>query len=429
MDPGVDLGPYDLRLAQASLRKAIPEDLTMRLSYTDIAAHEALFRRAVDYMRSHVELIRLLPSGPPTFVLNYMPPQQNPLGRLLPRYDLRNPVHFIEELNRALYDIVAAIPYSHVLDIAQIGACVGRQRFQDDPFFLTAHGGFVADYDFQFDKERLEPQQPLSSRFDFATQLTIESFWNEAQAMYRTLRGVDRVKVLCVDLDDTLWRGVPAELEDVDPAAMEGWPLGLAEALTVLRQRGVVLAIISKNDEARVREMWPQLFSGKLMLEDFAIRKIGWRPKPEAMAEVIAEANVLPESVVFLDDNPVERALMKSVHPLVRVIEAPHIDWRRILLWSPEMQVDVITEESTSRNVMIQAQVQRESDRLKMGLEEFLRSLDLRVELNRIDRAEGPQFQRALELVNKTNQFNTTGRRWTAGDTTDFLSSGGGGNL
>jgi FkbH-like protein len=230
-------------------------------------------------------------------------------------------------------------------------------------------------------------------------------------------------------LDDTLWRGVPAELEDVDPAAMEGWPLGLAEALTVLRQRGVVLAIISKNDEARVREMWPQLFSGKLMLEDFAIRKIGWRPKPEAMAEVIAEANVLPESVVFLDDNPVERALMKSVHPLVRVIEAPHIDWRRILLWSPEMQVDVITEESTSRNVMIQAQVQRESDRLKMGLEEFLRSLDLRVELNRIDRAEGPQFQRALELVNKTNQFNTTGRRWTAGDTTDFLSSGGGGQL
>jgi hypothetical protein len=91
MDPGADLGPYDLRIAQASLRKAIPEYLTMRLSYADIAAHEALFRRAVDFIRSHVELIRLLPSGPPTFVLNYMPPQQNPIGRLLPRYDLRNP--------------------------------------------------------------------------------------------------------------------------------------------------------------------------------------------------------------------------------------------------------------------------------------------------------------------------------------------------
>ena len=422
---GADLGSFDLCLVQVPLRSAIPEFTTMRLSYADIAAHEALFRRAVDYIRSHVELIRLLPSGPPTFVLNYMPPQQNPLGRLLPRYDLRNPVHFIEELNRALYDIVAAIPNSHVLDIAQIGASVGRQRFQDDPFFLTAHGGFVADYDFQFDEERLEPQQPLTSRFDFAIELATESFWNEALAMYRTLRGVDRVKVLCVDLDDTLWRGVPAEQEDVDPVAMEGWPLGLAEALTVLRQRGVVLAIISKNDESRVREIWPQLFSGKLMLEDFSIRKIGWRPKPEAMAEVIAEANVLPESVVFLDDNPVERALMKSVHPLVRVIESPHADWRRILLWSSEMQVDVITEESTSRNVMIQAQVERESDRLKLGQEEFLRSLDLRVEFNRIDRAEGPQFQRALELVNKTNQFNTTGRRWTADEFTTFLFGGG----
>lgn len=425
MGPEADLGPYDLRLAQVPLRAVIPEHMTMPLSYLDKGGYEALFQRAVDFLRSHVHSIFEKPASGPTFLLNYMVPQQNPLGRLMPRYDLRNQVFFVEELNRALYDIAAGVPDCHILDIGQISSSIGRQFFQDDPFCLLAHGGFVSDYDYSLDKGRLIPSQPLSQRFDFAVREAVECFWNEATAMYRTLRATDRVKMLCIDLDDTLWRGVMAEQEEVDPVALEGWPIGLAEALVTLRNRGIILAIVSKNDEARIAEIWPQLFSGKLKLEDFAIRKIGWRPKALAVAEAIEEANVLPDTVVFLDDNPVERAQIKAEHPKVRVIDAPHMDWRRILLWSPEMQVETVTEESANRNEMIQAQVQREQARATMNHGDFLRELELRIELNLIDHAGHPQFERALELVNKTNQFNTTGRRWTAIEAGEFLAHSG----
>lgn len=425
MGPQADLGPCDLRVAQVPLRAVIPESLTMPLTYGDVAGHQALFQRAVDFIHSHVRAIFESPVNAPTFFLNYLVPQQNPLGRLLPRYDLRNPVYFIEELNKVLHDVVSAMPDSYVLDVAHLSASMGRQRFQDDPFCLFAHASFVGDFDFGVDGERLQPSPPLTERFDFAVTDVVEGFWKEALAMYRTLRGNDRVKMLCIDLDDTMWRGVMAEQDDIDPVSLEGWPIGLAEALIVLKHRGIILAIVSKNDEARIAEIWPQLFHGRIKLEDFSIRKIGWCPKSEAIAEAIIEANVLSDSVVFLDDNPIERAQVKAAHPHVRVIDAPHLDWRRILLWSPEMQVALITEESSARNDMIRAQTLRERDRSGLSHDDFLKSLDLKVDLIQIRGTHHPQFSRALELINKTNQFNTTGTRWTLDEAATFFGGSG----
>lgn len=425
MGASSDQNSYDLRIAQVPLRAVLPEYLTMSRSYADTNSYDDLFKHCVDFLKSHVDAVSLRNGCTPTLFLNYMPPQQNSLGRLLPRYDLRNPIYFIEELNRSLYDIVSRVPNSSILDIANLGGVVGRQRFQDDAFCLNAHGGFVTDYDYPLDGERLEAGEALTSRFDFSVENAVKCFWFEAMASYRVLRGIDRIKMLCVDLDDTLWRGVMAEQEDIDPIAMEGWPLGIAEALAILKQRGVILCIISKNEEARIQEIWPQLFAGKLSLDDFAIRKIGWKPKPQALSEAIREANVLPESVAFLDDNPVERAQINLFHPLVRVIEAPHLDWRRILLWSPELQTEVITEESVNRNSMIGAQTRRELQRETMDREDFLQSLGLKVEMRFVESVDDSQFARAFELVNKTNQFNTNGKRWTDHDARVFFQKGG----
>ena len=425
MGPDADLGSHDLRIVQLPLRVIMPEYMTMPLGYGDVDGYQAVFDRALDFLRSHLASISHGSRAAPTFVLNYMPPQRNSLGRCMPRYDLRNPVFFVEELNRALTDIAASIPNTHIIDIAEIGAMIGRQRFQDDAFCLNAHGGFVSDSDYYADGERLEPSSPLTQRYPFSVADTIEAFWGETLATYRTLNASDRVKMVCIDLDDTLWRGVMAEQDNIDPAQMEGWPLGLAEALAILRERGIILTIISRNDESRIREIWPQLFSQRLSLDDFAIRKIGWRPKVEAMAEAIAEANVLPDTVVFLDDNPVERAQMRAAYPQVRVIEAPHLDWRRILLWSAETQVPAITDESSRRNDMIRAQVVRETDRASMAPDDFLRSLEINVQIMPVVDAADPHFARALELVNKTNQFNTTGERWSESEADSFFADGG----
>jgi FkbH-like protein len=213
--------------------------------------------------------------------------------------------------------------------------------------------------------------------------------------------------------------------DDIREDPVEGWPLGVIEALQFLKKRGVLLAIVSRNDEARIVQVWDSIMLGRLRLDDFAIRKINWRPKVENLEDIIREVNILPRGVVFIDDNPVERAGVKAALPEVRVLGAHPYLIRRILLWAPEMQVGVVTEESARRTEMVQAQVAREADRRSMSRSEFLASLDVKVRMIEIAGAGHRQFPRALELINKTNQFNTTGRRWTQADCVAAFAQGG----
>ena len=420
-----DQEDYDLRIIQLPLRYIYPEIVVMQNRFNDPAAYERELHKSFDRMRGFISLLRNPRADQPTFFLNYFYPQHNALGRLMPRYDPRSPTFFIQRLNRFLYDQAADFPGGHVLDIEQIASAFGRHRLQDDAFATFSHASIASDYDYYADNNRLEPEEPLSKRYPHDPFGFIRVAWTEALAMLRTLRGTDRVKMICIDLDDTLWRGVLAEADDVDATATEGWPLAFAEALMVCRQRGIVLAIISKNDEARVAEILPRVFHGRVRMEDFPIRKINWDPKPQNVAAAIREANVLPDSVVYIDDNPVERAAVKTLLPDVRLLGAPHLDWRRILLWSPETQLSEISLESASRSDMVRAQVEREQDRGTMSYSDFLAELDLRVELGQIVSTTDPHFARALELLNKTNQFNTTGVRWTEGEADRFFASGG----
>jgi FkbH-like protein len=151
---------------------------------------------------------------------------------------------------------------------------------------------------------------------------------------------------------------------------------------------------------------------GRLSMDDFAIRRINWRPKAENIAEILEVVNLLPRSVVFIDDNPVERAAVKSTFPDIRVLGAAPYYLRRIILWAPETQSVAITAESNRRTQMIQAQVKREDERKTLSRAEFLATLNLKINLFEVSDPKDPKFPRVLELLNKTNQYNTTGRRW-----------------
>jgi FkbH-like protein len=192
----------------------------------------------------------------------------------------------------------------------------------------------------------------------------------------------------------------------------EGWPIGIVEALAYLKKRGILLAIVSKNDESRIKAIWKDIFGKKIRLEDFAVRKINWRPKVDNMREVLQEVNLTARSVLFIDDNPVERAAMRSAFPDMRVLGKYPYYLRRVLLWAPETQVASVSAESSRRTEMVMAQIERETQRKTLSREEFLSTLGVRVRVLEIDNAAHPGFARALELINKTNQFNTTGRRW-----------------
>ncbi|WP_374648821.1 HAD-IIIC family phosphatase [Rhizorhabdus sp.] len=415
----------DFRLVQIPLRFLYPEMVTMQRAARGEAELEDALETGFTQMRRIIHRLGGADVDRPTLFLNYPLPQRPAMGRLLPRYQLGNPSFFIQRLNRRLSDLVDRYPGGHILDMEQLSSAFGRRFVQDDAFWIHSHGGLIGDFDHERDGGRIEGTQPLSALHRFEVEGFVEQAWEEAFAMVRTLRGTDRVKMVCIDLDDTLWRGVAAEADHLDPAMVEGWPLGFAEALAILKQRGILLAILSKNDEVNVARIFPQLFGDRLTLDDFAIRKIGWRPKRETMAEAIAEANILPEAVVFVDDNPVERAAMKAAFPAVRTLEASHRDWRRILLWAPETQVPAISAESARRTEMVQAQVQREQDRGRLEQDDFLASLGLSMEMRAIRHPQAAGFGRALELINKTNQFNTSGRRWGEGEAAGWFADGG----
>jgi FkbH-like protein len=236
-----------------------------------------------------------------------------------------------------------------------------------------------------------------------------EAVLHEIFAMYRTIGQHDTVKLVVVDLDDTLWRGVAAE---GTLGILEGWPMGFMEALLLLKKRGILLAIISKNDEGFILSNWDNIVQGQIALSDFATCKINFRSKVENLTDILKTFNLRPHNVVMVDDNPVERAAVRAQLPAVRVLGKNLYYLKRVLLWSAETQQRVITEESTRKTEMMQAQLQRESVRGAVSHEEFLRTLALRVSLSLVHGTTDLQMSRALELLNKTKQFNTTGRRY-----------------
>jgi len=416
---------YDFQFIQIPFRSVLPDISYFRMSYVNPDAYSRLFDEACDRMSMMLSQAMRWnrEHGMLAFVCNFLVPQQNPMGRLLPRHDLRNFVYFVEKLNEALGQELKSYRNAYLFDQDQIAATYGRKTLQDDVLWTISHGGAFGSNDFRYDQNRLEPILPVTAYYPTTVGTFVRLVWAELQAMYRTIRQTDMVKLVLLDLDDTLWRGVVAEEEKIP--VREGWPIGLAEALLFLKQRGVLLGIVSKNDESRVAGLWKRIYGKYLRPDDFAVRKINWRPKADNIEEILAEVNLLPRSVIFIDDNPVERASVKAAFPEMRVLGSNPYLWRRILLWSPETQVPAITAESAVRTEMVQAQVQREGQRKQMSREEFLASLGVRASLTEVHSGADPQFPRTLELINKTNQFNTTGRRWSSQELTRVFEGGG----
>jgi FkbH-like protein len=338
------------------------------------------------------------------------------MGKLLPRDDPRNLVFIVESLNHHLVTLIGSTQNAYYLDIDQIASGIGKQFIQDDVINAISHGGFLSNFDFSRDQDRIEPPKPLGHYFDIRAGVFRASIWAELQAMFRTVQQADQVKLVIVDLDDTLWRGIIAEEGDRSDDTIEGWPMGIIEALQFLRKRGVLLGIISKNDESRIEALWDGIFRGRLRLDEFVVRKINWRPKAENLEEILEEVNLLSRSVVFVDDNPVERAGIAAAFPDVRVLGSELYQLRRILMWAPETQVSFVSDESGRRTRMVEGQVARERERKRIPREEFLEGLAIKVRMFNVLDEDRASAARAVELLNKTNQFNTTGRRWKAED-------------
>lgn len=406
---------YDCQLIQLPVRSILPDLAHARLDYNDIAGFKALFDECATRMEFLLNMASVYAKSGnlTTFVLSLAIPQQGSMGRVVARRDIRNLSYFIQQLNERLCDLIEAEANFYLVDTNDILRTYGAKYFQDDVLWQYNHAAALTDNDHAQDQERMQVPAPPSEHYTLRTTDVVRAIWEDLRAQYTTIKRLNAVKLVIFDIDDTLWRGVVAERDLPDPAILEGWPLGVAEAALYLKQRGIVIAIVSKNSEERVRTVWNSMWGGRLRLEDFASIKINWNSKVANVAEVISEVNVLPDSVVFVDDNPVERHAIEISFPGIRTIGADLYYIRRILLWSPETQPAVMTGESAQRNSMVKAQIIRENTRKSMDRSAFLDSLAIRFQEINVASVDHPNYPRIFELLNKTNQFNTTGKRWT----------------
>jgi FkbH-like protein len=305
---------------------------------------------------------------------------------------------------------VARRENAHFVDVDQVSGSIGKKACQDDMVWSFTHGTTLSDGDHDHDLGRIEPPAPMQRHYAARWLEFIEALMREVFALHRSIRQQDAVKLVAVDLDDTLWRGIASE---GTLGVMEGWPMGFIEALLCLKRRGVLLAIVSRNDEPFVRSQFSRMVQGQIALSDFAALRINFRSKAENLAEILREVNILPRNAVMVDDNPVERAAIHEGLPEVRVLGSELYYLKRVLLWAPETQRAAITGESARRTEMVQAQVHRESARATLSHAAFLATLRLRVTVSELRTTRDVHMTRALELFNKTNQFNTTGARYT----------------
>lgn len=385
------------------------------------------FNECVQYIKDFIESIPEILSGKPTFFLSFWEPRRNFLGNLLPRYNLQNPQFFVESLNREMEQIVRGYSNSYVLDVNDVLNSMGRFRIQDDYARELSHASSLFDGGFEDDDKRIQKSTPVTHIYDVDGQPDVfgHSVLKLIEENIAIVKNRDPIKLIIMDLDDSLWRGVLADADRSEFERVDFWPMGLAEALLTFKARGGLLAICSKNDEQLARNEFNRVWRGRLTLDDFVSVKINFEPKSQNIAEILEETNLLPGSTLFVDDNPREIDEVTAAIPEIRTLSKEHFDWRRAILFSPDTQVVNISKESTQRTESIKAKIVRDEQRKKMSREEWLKSLEIKQRYAVVRSGADSDYNRAFELLNKTNQFNTNGRRWTPEEMNALFSRGG----
>jgi FkbH-like protein len=265
-------------------------------------------------------------------------------------------------------------------------------------------------------KSAFSPKLWYMGKIPFSHEVFKEAAKNIASGV-NGLAGKSR-KLVLVDLDDTLWGGIVGDV---------GWKnirLGghdfageafadFQRELKALTNRGVLLGIVSKNQEAVALEAIREHPEMVLKLDDFAGWKINWEDKAQNIADLVAELNLGLQSVVFIDDNPIERARVREALPEVLVPDWPEdcMLYKSAFLGLRCFDVPALSQEDLQRTRMYVSDRARGELKKKVGdINDWLKRLGLTVKVEELNEAN---LQRAVQLLNKTNQMNLSTRRMT----------------
>jgi FkbH-like protein len=315
---------------------------------------------------------------------------ETPYGHLALRL-AGSKLSLVRELNARL--AVAAGPGVLLVDCERLAARIGKQHWFDPRLWFAARRPYA---------------QGVASLLARETAAVIAADVGLA------------ARCLVVDLDNTLWGGLVAEEGGEGVVVGEG-PEGEAfatfqEYLRALAERGLLLAVASKNDAEIAREPFERNPRMRLRLDDFAAFVADWRRKPEQVEAIAEQLGLGLDVLVFADDNPAECAEVAAALPAVDTVrlDVPPSEFVRTLASSVRFEAAALTAEDTARRESYRGLARAEEDRASAtSLEDFWRSLAMRA---RVRDLEPSTIERAAQLTQKTNQFNLTLRRRSVED-------------
>lgn len=326
--------------------------------------------------------------GCPVIQNNFEPPLYRLLGNR-DASDHRGRWNYIQRLNQMFYEYADMHQDFYIHDICYEAADYGLERWSD-PFYWNMYKYAMC-----------VPAIPYTA---FQLARIIKSIFGRNK------------KVLNLDLDNTLWGGVigddgPENIEIGQETSLGQTYAEFQDYLKQHKKLGVLLSVNSKNNEETALSGLERADS-VLKREDFVAFRANWEPKSHNLYATAEELKLLPESFVFVDDNPAEREIVRQEVPGAAVPEITKVEeYIRVLDRSGFFEVTNFSEDDLKRNEMYLANEQR--NRMQKNFSDYgdyLRSLEMKAQIGAFDPA---YFSRIAQLTNKSNQFNLTTHRYS----------------
>lgn len=326
---------------------------------------------------------------------------EQPFYRLLGNSDVSNihgKLNFVNRLNEKLYEYARTHDNFYINDVNYMASCYGLQKWADS---------------FYWHMYKYAMAVPAIPEFAYNLANIIKSIYGKNK------------KAFVLDLDNTLWGGI---IGDDGPENIEiGQETPKAQLYSEFqsyikehKDLGIVLNVDSKNDEDKAVEGF-QRPDSVLKLDDFLIFKANWNPKDRNLIEIADEINIGEDSLVFVDDNPAERHIVKSQVPSAAVpdIGEPQ-SYIPILDRCGFFEVTNFSADDLKRNEMYKANVERKRQQASFtDYKDYLVSLEMTAEIGSFPEM---YMARISQLSNKSNQFNLTTKRCSLADIQNFTA-------
>lgn len=313
--------------------------------------------------------------------------------------DFRGSVRYINRLNEKFAEYADSHQDFYIQDIQYLSSCYGLDKWSDPHYWHMYKYALAVD--------------------------AIPTLAYNLSNITKSLFGKNK-KALALDLDNTLWGGIIGDdgVENIEIGPETSMGQVFAEFQTYIKKHkdlGVILNVCSKNEKENALAGLNHPDS-ILKPDDFILIKANWDPKSGNLVETAKQLDLLPESFVFVDDNPAEREIVRAQVPGVAAPEIGSVeDYIRVLDHAGFFEVTTLSADDAKRNEMYKQNAQRMELAQSIGdYGEYLKSLEMK---GTIEGFIPMYLDRIAQLSNKSNQFNLTTRRYTRAEIEEIAGS------